>query len=89
MAYELAQQIRAAGEQVAMLVLIDSSFVESQEKPTLQRIFFHLKYIFSSNGVEKIGYFWKRTKNFVRRFRYGFKERSLEYKLDCMQLTPA
>ena len=88
-AYELAQQILKSGEQVGSLMMIDSSFEDLQEKPAIQRIWFHLKYMFSGQAVKARSYFWTRLKNFLYRFKFGFKERPVEYMLDCMQLAPS
>jgi len=89
LAYELAQQIRAAGEEVAMLALVDTSFEDFCERPLLERVWFHLRYMFSGEAERKFGYFRTRLVNFIHRFRYGFRERPLDYMLDCMNLTPA
>ncbi|MDX1962869.1 MAG: amino acid adenylation domain-containing protein [Pirellulales bacterium] len=88
-AYELAQQLRERDLSIGSLTLVDVSFEDAREEPLHKRIWFHLRYLFSGQAVLKARYFTKRLKNFLRRMKYGFHERSLDYTLECMDLTPA
>jgi nonribosomal peptide synthetase DhbF len=89
-AYEIAQQLLHAGEQVAFLALLDSSFYEQTvEPPVWKRIAFHLRYLFSGSAEKSWGYIQRRLKNFLFWMRHGFRGKSADYLLDSLELSPA
>ncbi len=89
-AYEIAQQLLRAGEQVAFLALLDSSFYEQTvEPPVWKRIAFHLRYLFSGSAEKSWGYIQRRLKNFLFWMRHGFRGKSADYLLDSLELSPA
>jgi thioesterase domain-containing protein/acyl carrier protein len=62
-AFEMANQLYALGEQVGMLAILDSYWMPEPETPAQERIATHMNNLFRGSLRERLAYFWKHMGN--------------------------
>lgn len=87
-AYEMAQQLHAAGRSVGLLAIMDVAARWQPPASILKRISFHLRYLLLGQSADRWGYLKQRLVNVVRSACLGPGGRPEDYVLNRLGLSP-